>query len=121
MNRAFTLVEAVVALAVVGLALAWLVSASFFATESAKVSALRTQAATLGCELARRMQRDGLNGGREGSFAEAPSLRWELSSSPVSDEEGVACRQASLTVSYPDVGHETGSVAFTFLTAGDER
>ena len=119
MKRAFTLVEAIVALAVTAMALAWLVSACFFATESETVAARRTQAATLGSELAMRIQREGSKEGREGAFATAPSIRWELSTTPLSDEEGIACRQATLKVTYPDVGHDTGSLEFTFLVPKD--
>lgn len=119
MNRAFTLVEAVVALAVVALAFGWLVSASYFAREAVKVSALRTQAAALGAELAGKLQRDGLTGASSGTFTDAPGIRWELNMGSVSGDEMIACREARLTVLYPDVGDETGKMEFTFLVPED--
>jgi general secretion pathway protein I len=115
-GSAFTLVEAVVALAVVALALGWLVSAGQHAAEATAVAAARARSAALAAGMAVRMQSGALRpvAGR-GTFPEAPGFEWHLAVGPAAG--AVGCREASLAVIYPGMGSQPEEVRFVFLLA----
>lgn len=117
---AFTLIEAVFALAVVAVAVAWLVSASQYAADASAAASNRTRAVTLGAGLAERMQLEGLAGwALQGAFAEAPGFRWEAEvRDSAADDAAINCREVVLSVLYPGAGYEEGRVELRFLVAG---
>jgi len=119
-RAAFTLIEAVFALAVVAMAVAWLVSASQHAADASAAATNRTRAVTLGAGLADRMQHQGLAGGaRKGVFPEAPGFRWEAEvRDGAADDPAIRCSEVVLSVLYPGAGYEEGRVELRFLVAG---
>ncbi len=118
-RRAFTLIEAVFALAVVASALVCLVSASRHAVQASVVAAARMRATTLGMSLAEEMTARGMTEfGPAGTFDGASSYRWEARIG-CSDAEGAAaaCHEVSVSVFHPGFAHEEDSVELRFLVA----
>jgi prepilin-type N-terminal cleavage/methylation domain-containing protein len=117
----FTLLEAVCALAVVAVAVAWLVSADHFAVDAATTAAGRTRAATLGASLAAEMQAGIVAPAeREGRFADAPGYRWTAEVQPVSAGPGpVHCRRVRLRIHHPGTRSTDDAVEVEFLVADE--
>jgi len=120
-DKGLTLIEVVVALAVVATALAWLVGAGHYSTEATEVAASRTTAAMLGADLAERMQLGGGWDGRAaGTFPDAPAYRWEVETEPLEgDARQVHCRRARLRVFYAGVGSAAEHIEFDLLVKAD--
>jgi prepilin-type N-terminal cleavage/methylation domain-containing protein len=121
LRSGFTLLEAICALAVVAVAVAWLVSADHFAVDAATTAAGRTRAATLGASLAGEMQAGLVEpAGREGRFADAPGYRWTAEVQPVGAGPGpVRCSRVKLSVHHPGTRGAEDEVEFEFLVADE--
>ena len=113
----FTLIEAVVALAVVVAGLAWLVSGSGFAGEATGLASDRTRATTYAAGLVERIQ-SGEELALEGGIEELPGGRWELEHATPSGQ-APGCEVAVLTVSFDTFTGEREGMRLTFLGRED--
>ncbi len=116
-RRGFTLIEAVVAAAVVGCALVWLMAASRYAVRANGAASDRMKAAALALGMIEEIQSEGeFPLRRRGAFETAPGIRWELSRRPASGPSDVpGLHEGTLQVVYPGAGAEDERTEYVFL------
>ena len=117
MRRAFTLIEAVVALAVVAAGLVWLMSSSHYAVEGTALAAQRTEIATAASEMVSKIQRKGeWPSETRGVFRRAGGARWRLERTPWPlDRRLDSCCRATLIVSYEGVSGKERRMEYQFV------